>query len=354
MRIGIIGAGWTGCHLAVELLKRGAHVKIIEAAPRIFAGASGNNQNRLHLGFHYPRSFWTMRDLVTSYQQFIKTYPFAVRAISENVYAIADRGSILDFQTYCSILSTHDLGYSVCDPKAYGLQHCEGAMLCDEMAIDNLAAAAFFEKQLGKHLSVGRPATGTFEDWAKGKVGSESYDYVLDCTYGVENPGPDGRFKYEVCVLFRYETSTFPDRALTIMDGNFCSVYPLPGEANRRYTLSGVEETVLSAHESAADARIALASVKPGDLTSVRKQMERKASHFFPDFEKHFSFVSPMLTLKTKPIHEADARRWHEIRQVDKLVQIYSSKITNIFPVEVEVLASLGFRGILPSAAVPN
>lgn len=56
MNIAIIGAGWFGCLIADELLKRNYKVRIFERENEIFNNASGNNQNRLHLGFHYPRS----------------------------------------------------------------------------------------------------------------------------------------------------------------------------------------------------------------------------------------------------------------------------------------------------------
>ena len=56
MKIAIIGAGWFGCHIGHELLKEGHKVTIFEREKELFNGASGNNQNRLHLGYHYPRS----------------------------------------------------------------------------------------------------------------------------------------------------------------------------------------------------------------------------------------------------------------------------------------------------------
>ena len=56
MKICVIGAGWFGCHIATKLIDEGHSVKIFEKNKKIFSNASGNNQNRLHQGFHYPRS----------------------------------------------------------------------------------------------------------------------------------------------------------------------------------------------------------------------------------------------------------------------------------------------------------
>ena len=52
----------------------------------IFNNASGNNTNRLHLGFHYPRCFKTREMSHTGYQKFIKEYPNLSKNLKENIY----------------------------------------------------------------------------------------------------------------------------------------------------------------------------------------------------------------------------------------------------------------------------
>ena len=74
-KIAIIGAGWFGCYLAY-ILKKKFEVKIFEKEKNIFLGASGNNQNRLHRGFHYPRSFKTIQESKNGYKKFIKNFHF--------------------------------------------------------------------------------------------------------------------------------------------------------------------------------------------------------------------------------------------------------------------------------------
>ena len=72
MKIAIIGAGWFGCHIAYELMNDGHEIKIYEKENDIFLGASGFNQNRLHLGFHYPRSFITREQSKKGFKYFKK------------------------------------------------------------------------------------------------------------------------------------------------------------------------------------------------------------------------------------------------------------------------------------------
>ena len=74
MRILIIGAGWYGCHLATVLLKRGIYVYIVDKSNDFFQGSSSKNQNRLHLGYHYPRSDDTITECKEGYTQFCEQY----------------------------------------------------------------------------------------------------------------------------------------------------------------------------------------------------------------------------------------------------------------------------------------
>ena len=81
MNICVIGAGWFGCHIASKLIDDGHDVRIFEKESSIFSNASGNNQNRLHQGFHYPRSFLTRKMSYEGYKKFIKQYPSLTRPL---------------------------------------------------------------------------------------------------------------------------------------------------------------------------------------------------------------------------------------------------------------------------------
>ena len=85
MNIAIIGAGWVGCHLANNL-KNIHDIKLIDRS-EIFAGASFYNQNRLHMGFHYPRSFSTRKLCYDTFNKFSKEYSNIVSNIKNNIYA---------------------------------------------------------------------------------------------------------------------------------------------------------------------------------------------------------------------------------------------------------------------------
>ena len=71
MKIAIIGAGWYESLLCIS----NNRVTLYEKNNKIFTGMSGYNSNRLHKGFHYPRSYITRLNCRKSFDKFKLTYP---------------------------------------------------------------------------------------------------------------------------------------------------------------------------------------------------------------------------------------------------------------------------------------
>ena len=70
MKIGIIGGGWVGCHLANKL-KENHEITIFEKNKTIFSETSIKNQNRVHEGYHYARSYNTRELCKNTLNKFI-------------------------------------------------------------------------------------------------------------------------------------------------------------------------------------------------------------------------------------------------------------------------------------------
>ena len=68
--VAIIGCGIFGALSAIEIAKKGNEVTISESIDEILFGASLNNQNRLHLGYHYPRNHETNQQCINTFQKF--------------------------------------------------------------------------------------------------------------------------------------------------------------------------------------------------------------------------------------------------------------------------------------------
>ena len=73
MKIAIIGGGFYGCYLAFKLkakFKSKIEIDIFEKNKMLLNEAGNNNQWRLHLGFHYPRSKQTIKQCIKGSKKF--------------------------------------------------------------------------------------------------------------------------------------------------------------------------------------------------------------------------------------------------------------------------------------------
>lgn len=94
----IIGSGWYGLYSAL-LLQNDYNVIVLEKNNDMFDNSSYYNKNRLHLGYHYPRSFKTRQICIEGYKKFILKFREIVDIIDKNYYCIS-KDSIIDFETY--------------------------------------------------------------------------------------------------------------------------------------------------------------------------------------------------------------------------------------------------------------
>ena len=92
MKIAIIGAGFTGCSIALKLSEN-HQVTLFEKEKEILSGASAYNQMRFHQGYHYPRSQKTINEIKSSKKNFIDFYGKKIFGKTINFYAIAKKGS---------------------------------------------------------------------------------------------------------------------------------------------------------------------------------------------------------------------------------------------------------------------
>ena len=241
--VAVIGAGWYGCHAACKLIQRGIYPSIFEQR-HIFAGASKYNQNRLHLGFHYPRSFITRRLCRDNYDRFVHEYGNSVRAIDDNLYIIA-RKSILDFETYCQIMTASNLSFRILERENddIDMQNVQGVIACDEKFLDPIIMRHYFEAILQRFVI---NESLTKETLQKNLV--EKYDIVLDCTNNqlglIKNYEQNDIFFETTLSLVYKRLYEGPIVAYTVMDGALPSLFPFDLQQNL-YSLTHAQYTPL-------------------------------------------------------------------------------------------------------------
>lgn len=308
MKVLIIGAGWYGCHCAMYLLDHNVNINIIDKTNDFFEGSSSKNQNRLHLGFHYCRSFSTRKECMLGYTKFMEKYGSFTDAIPYNLYCI-DNNSIIDFETYKAIYKHECIDfeeYSDLAPISFDTSQVTGMLNVKERFINYAKAKEYFKSKLSQYMI---SYDETKLDMDKSTYSDVQYDYIIDCTYSTLN-----NILYpEKCISFVYEYDQPIDFAITIVDGPFWSLYPYDFD-KKLFTLTDVEYTPLG-------------------TPNVRDKIETKVKHYIPDFDKHFKYVSHFISYKAKTFSKTDDRSLHWHRH-NNILYFSGGKITGIFSME--------------------
>lgn len=327
-KICVIGAGWYGCHIGISLKALGFDVTVFEKNSQILSGASGNNQFRLHMGFHYPRHHNTRIQSRDGFIRFMDRYPDLSREIPDNFYGVSHDESLMDFLTYRLVMTSSGLAFRE-TRDAHGLRGVDGVLAVDERVLLTEHARRFFTDRLGNSLAPDMAVGSVVPRGARVEVNGELFDWVVDASWATSGFGtPPVPVYYEPTMLLYYEAED-PQPAVTLVDGPLCSVYPT--ENPGLYTLSSVPHTPLGRSSNAAEAISIRENVGKELVAAKRQAMEDQITRYLPDFRDRFRFVGPQLSLKTKPMGDFDDRSCYVFRPHERIFTVLSGKIDTIF-----------------------
>ena len=350
----IIGAGWYGCHIALELLKtqnthkheirelaskstdspdknvaiKSQHssleIRLVDKANAFFTGSSARNQNRLHLGYHYPRSQETIEECRKGFAEFKATYPTLSTHIPNNLYLIASesRTSADEF----SRRFDHP-GELLCIEGRTPFSRIRGTKATmfqvDEEYIDNEAAALYFWDLLSPHfLQVDNPQAFESIERLRCVLGVMDGDWIINCTYNQLDPIPMDHYELYCSLVYRIPGNLF---ALTLMDGPYFSIYPYNLE-KQLYTVTSVRNGPIWRGTNLLEAPAWSTNLEE----SVRSLVEAEVAAALPEFPTLASYHSAFLSWKTKPVTEEDDRSLrHHVG--NRVISLYGGKITGMF-----------------------
>jgi len=300
----VIGAGWYGCYITNCLRKLGYNCDITDKTDRIMTASSRYNQNRLHLGFHYPRNYRTRLECMKGYKMFMQQFGQLTSELT-NIYAIS-QDSIVDQQTYRNIYTYEQVPYEYLDklPESVPvqIQHIEpGYILQQERYIDPDMAAAYWARRL------------TLKPWAT--VDPNEYEWIIDMTYGNYVPFVDSY--REDCLTLIYRAHCPTTIGITIMDGPFFSIYPY-NISEQLYTVTHVRYTPMIGADWSVD--------------QLRELMEQDIRKYIPDFTDHYTYHSYYISSKTKFRNQTSDRSL-QFQQTGNVYSFMGGKITGIFGV---------------------
>lgn len=349
MKIIIIGSGWYGCHIATKLFDSN-EICIIEKNSEIFKGSSYYNQNRLHLGFHYPRNFATRNSCKEYFDKFELAYKCLIRDISNNYYAISNN-SLLDYMTYKNIYDHEGYCYKSINQIDVSLSNIEGNIfLVGEKFIDCNLANKYFNNILNNqnvsiHLNEEFISYTKSDNIIKVKTNKSTYecDLLLDCTYNQSGLSVNN-YLYELTISLVYEKILQPNfDALTLMDGKLCSLYPRD-MSNNLYTLTDVEFTPLIESNNFSDIKEII--ISQNEIENIKNKMENRIEKYFKDFKKYFRYDSHFLSYKTKIVSDSDFRDTIIEEIEPNIITVNCGKIYGIFKFEEFVLNSINIYKI--------
>jgi hypothetical protein len=320
MKIAIIGAGWVGCHLA-KALTLICEVDLFDEIG-IFSGTSSRNQNRLHLGFHYPRNYRTRNLCQSTFNRFIEEYKSLVKPVESNVYAVPVDYSTIDFHTYTSIFEHEGIPYL--DVKCRNLIGIEGSILTGEYAIDHFLAKEYFTKLHKNIFEVRR----VLEDSIPALL--TEYDFVINCTNNaIKDKSVQAYHELSLSLLYRKVRSTEFD-ALTVVDGNFFSIFPYSYDL---FTVTSVQNTPIYSSYSLQDITSQQSQLTDLEVDSIRERIVKCIISNYPSFVTDFEYAGYFTSIKSKTVNST-ADRYPIITTDSRLINCFTGKIQGIFVIE--------------------
>jgi len=331
-KIIIIGTGWYGLHIFLFIKKYYKNFKliIVEENNEIFNNSSNFNQNRLHIGYHYPRSHRTREICKNNYKKFINNYREIVDFIDKNYYCIS-KESIIDYKTYIKIYSNDEMFVHNTIFNNV-LENIDGNFInTKEKIINSIKAKKYFKRQINKkYIKFNYKVNAITTKHNKIIINNDlECDILLDCTYN--KLGLQSNCIYELTISLIYVKSNYiPFDSLTIMDGNFFSLFPRDLKKNI-YTLTHVKYTPLIKSENIKD--IMNYSITPEKVLEVKKNMETDVIKYYRNFVKDFKYHSYFTSYKCKSNSNNDNRDCH-ILQKNNIISVNCGKITGIYEFE--------------------
>ena len=333
MKIIIIGAGWYGLHSYIFLKSnlKDCDIKILEKDKIFFNNSSNFNQNRLHLGYHYPRSYKTRKLCLNGYKKFINKYREVIDFIDFNYYLIANN-SFIDYDTYMSIFSDNHYHHNIIKNTTF--TNIDGNIInTKEKIINSNKVKKLFKKKFNKNdLTLGYEVKKISRNDNKIVINDDlECDLLIDCTYNQLNLSKK-KYTYELTISLLYDRTNFDEHfeSITVMDGPFFSLFPRD-ISKKTYTLTHVTYTPLIKSNKIED--IEKYVLQKDTVINIKNKMEETVLNIYPNFKKNFCYKSYFTSYKCKVNCTNDSRECI-IEENNNIINVNCGKIIGIFEFE--------------------
>ena len=238
----VIGAGLYRLYFALLCCERNESVLVLEKDPQPFMRATYINQARVHMGYHYPRSYSTAVKSRQYFERFVEDFGFCIYQDFRQVYATSSHFSWTDQKAFRSFCDSLHIRCEAVSPELYfqpGM--CDGAFLTQEYTYDAMILKEYLLKKLAAmpkaEIVCSCPAEKIRAEgdvWHITAGGSEvSTPFILNAAYASVNDihkmagFEPFRIKYEKCEIILCKVSeALRDVGIKVMDGPFFSIMP--------------------------------------------------------------------------------------------------------------------------------
>jgi hypothetical protein len=322
MKVGIIGTGWYGCYIGEYLLDNYKNIKLcfIEKNNQIFKGSSSYNQNRLHLGFHYPRCNVTKTKCEKYYFLFEKKYKNIITNINKNYYCISNDSNI-SFENYVKQYKNYEI---IENDFLKNIQQNK-LINTSEKFIDFKKAKKYFEEKFKNKVEfIFNYNVNTIKNQNNSVLINDElcFDKVFNCTYNQIKTFDNVIFEKCLTLLYK-KIDHIPFDCLTIMDGEYSSIY---WYQNNIYTLTNVKYTPLIKSTKFSE----VIKFNNFNLNNKIKLFENEISKFYKNFNEKFKYNSYYISYKCKENTVKDTRDLN-IKINKNIFNVFCGKISLIF-----------------------
>jgi len=321
MKVCVIGAGLFGMAISIKLLEK-HDVTIFEKNKDIMSEASMCNHNRVHFGYHYPRSIETSKQSLEGYNSFYENFKDSIYSNFPNYYMIEEKSKMSsdDYIKFCQYmkLSIKDEFPNININK----DSIVSSFLTNEPIFD-------FNSIKKNILNKSKNINIHFNTKITNKSQLEDFDVIINTTYSDLNNIknifniPNNKLKFQDVIIPVFEFK-HDKLGLTIMDGEFCSILPNGNKVNS-FLLYNVKYSVLNQNEG-----FEYEYDRDYKLKNEIEEIYNMSKNYFNflDESKHVDYLR---TIRTIPINDDDGRMSvFDINIIDnkKIISVLSGKIT--------------------------
>lgn len=372
----IIGAGLYGLYSAKKCGEQRQSVLVLERDPAPFMRATYINQARVHMGYHYPRSFSTAVKSAHYFERFCNDYGFCIHKNFHQIYATSSRFSWTASEAFKQFCANVNVRCDSIDPEWYfkpGM--CDGTFITEEYTYDAQILRQWFLDELAKLPNVEieynhkpesiKRVSNTHWHVMAQDISAET-PFILNTTYAgvndilsivdatdTEVSSELFKIKYEKCeIILCTVNEKLKEVGITVMDGPFFSLMPF-GKTG----LHSLTSVTFTPHETSYDpvAKFSCQDdsegkcspsnlfncnecpAKPETAWPYMSQLARK--YLKDEFEFHYyrSLFSMKPILKVSEIDDSRPTVIRKLSDSPMFISVLSGKINTVYDLD-EVL----------------